>query len=342
MSEGSSAVDSTNRQYRLASRPDGMPGPECWDLVEEPAHEPGDGEVLVKVLMLSLDPAMRGWMNDVPSYVPPVGIGEVMRAIGVGQVVASKHPDVAEGDYVTGLFGIQEYATLSGDAVTAVDHTMAPLATYLNVLGMPGMTAYFGLLDVGEPQPGETVVVSGAAGAVGATVGQIAKLKGCRAVGIAGGPEKCRMLVEEFGYDDAIDYKSDDLLPALREKCPDRVNVFFDNVGGEVLDAVLARLARKARIVICGAVSQYNESSMRGPSNYMALLVRRARMEGFVVFDYAARYGEAAREMAGWMAEGKLKGREDVVKGIDTFPDSLLKLFRGENTGKLILEVAEA
>jgi NADPH-dependent curcumin reductase CurA len=292
--------------------------------------------------MLSLDPAMRGWMNDVPSYIPPVGIGEVMRAIGVGQVVASKHDSLSEGDYVTGLFGIQEYATLPGEALTAVDHELAPLATYLNVLGMPGMTAYFGLLDIGQPQEGETVVVSGAAGAVGATVGQIAKLKGCRAVGIAGGPEKCQMLIDDFGFDAAIDYKNDELLPALREKCPQRVNVYFDNVGGEVLDAVLARLARKARIVICGAVSQYNESSMRGPSNYMALLVRRARMEGFVVFDYADRYAEAAREMAGWMAEGKLAGSEDVVSGIETFPETLLKLFRGENTGKLILEVAKA
>jgi NADPH-dependent curcumin reductase CurA len=332
----------TNCQFRLAARPEGLPGRDCWEMTEEAPREPADGEALVKVLQLSLDPAMRGWMNDVPSYVPPVGIGEVMRAIGVGQVVESKHERLAEGDFVTGLFGIQEYATLPGDALTPIDADLAPLATYLNVLGVPGMTAYFGLLDIGKPQPGETVVVSGAAGAVGATVGQIAKLKGCRAVGIAGGPEKCQMLVEDFGFDAAIDYKNDELLPALREKCPERVNVYFDNVGGEVLDAVLARLARKARIVICGAVSQYNESSMRGPSNYMALLVRRARMEGFVVFDYADRYAEAAREMGGWMAEGKLKGSEDIVAGIETFPDTLLKLFRGENTGKLILEVASA
>jgi NADPH-dependent curcumin reductase CurA len=332
----------SNRQFRLAARPEGMPGRDCWDMTEEAPRQPDDGEALVKVLQLSLDPAMRGWMNDVPSYIPPVGIGEVMRAIGVGQVVASRHERLSEGDYVTGLFGIQEYATLPGDALTPVDTSLAPAATYLNVLGMPGMTAYFGLLDIGQPVEGDTVVVSGAAGAVGATVGQIAKLKGCRAVGIAGGPEKCQLLIDEFGYDAAIDYKNDSLLPALKEKCPDRVNVFFDNVGGEVLDAVLARLARGARIAICGAVSQYNESTMRGPSNYMALLVRRARMEGFVVFDYAARYAEAAREMAGWMGEGKLVGREDVVAGIETFPETLQKLFRGENTGKLVLEVAQA
>jgi NADPH-dependent curcumin reductase CurA len=336
-----SAVDATNRQFRLASRPEGLPSRDAWDLTEEAPREPADGEALVKVLMLSLDPAMRGWMNDVPSYVPPVGIGEVMRAIGVGQVVASRSDRLSEGDHVTGLFGVQEYATLPADGLTPVDASLAPLATYLNVLGMPGMTAYFGLLEIGDPQPGDTVVVSGAAGAVGATVGQIAKIKGCRAVGIAGGPEKCSMLLEEFGYDEAIDYKSEDLIPALREKCPDRVNVYFDNVGGEVLDAVLARLARGARIVICGAVSQYNESTMRGPSNYMSLLVRRARMEGFVVFDFAARYAEAAREMGGWMSEGKLVGREDVVAGIETFPETLNKLFRGENTGKLVLQVAD-
>jgi NADPH-dependent curcumin reductase CurA len=319
-----------------------MPPPETWDLVEETAGSPGDGEVLVKVLLLSLDPAMRAWLDDVPSYIPPVGIGDVMRAIGVGQVVESRSDRVSEGAYVTGLFGVQEYAVLPGDAVTEVDAGMAPLSTWLNVLGMPGMTAYFGLLDVGQPREGETVLVSGAAGAVGATVGQIARVKGCRAVGIAGGPEKCRMLVEEFGFDAAIDYKSDDLRAALKEKCPDRVDVYFDNVGGEVLDAALGRLARGARIVLCGAVSQYNAGSMTGPSNYMALLVRRARMEGFVVFDYASRYGEAARELGGWMAAGELKSVEDVVDGIETFPDTLLKLFRGENRGKLCLQVAEA
>jgi NADPH-dependent curcumin reductase CurA len=315
---------------------------ENWDLMEEEPRAPEDGEVLVKVLFLSLDPAMRGWMNDAPSYVPPVGIGEVMRAIGVGQVVESRASGLSEGDHVTGLFGIQEYATLAADALTPIDAGLAPLTAYLNALGMPGMTAYFGLLEVGKAQEGDTVLVSGAAGAVGATTGQIAKIKGCRAVGIAGGPEKCRLLVEEYGYDAAIDYKSDDLRKALREHAPDRVNVFFDNVGGDILDAALARLARGARVAICGAVSQYNEARMTGPSNYMSLLVNRASMTGFVVFDYAARYGDAAREIGGWMAEGKLKSREQVVEGIETFPDTLLMLFRGENMGKLVLQVAEA
>jgi hypothetical protein len=329
----------TNRQFRLAARPEGTPGPECWEMTSEQAREPGDGEALVQVLQLSLDPAMRGWMNDVRSYVPPVGIGEVFRAIGVGRVVASSAEGLAEGDLVSGLFGVQEYATLPAEALRKVDASLPP-SVHLNVLGMPGMTAYFGLLDVGRPAEGETVVVSGAAGAVGATVGQIAKIKGCRAVGIAGGPEKCRMIVEDYGFDAAIDYKAGDLRAALKEHCPDRIDVYFDNVGGEVLDACLARLARGARIPLCGAVSQYNKPRMEGPANYMSLLVNRASMTGFVVFDYAARYKQAATEMAGWMRGGRLVSREDVVPGFETFPDTLLKLFRGENTGKLVLEVA--
>ena len=330
----------TNRQFRLAARPEGMPGPECWDLTSVEARSPGEGEALVQVLQLSLDPAMRGWMNDTRSYVPPVGIGEVFRAIGVGRVVESRSDRVAAGDFVSGLFGVQEYATLPADGLTRVDRSL-PLSVYLNVLGMPGMTAYFGLLDIGRPADGETVVVSGAAGAVGATVGQIAKIKGCRTVGIAGGPEKCRMLIDDYGFDAAIDYKGDDLRAALKQHCPDRIDIYFDNVGGEVLDACLARLARGARIPLCGAVSQYNSSKMKGPSNYMSLLVNRATMTGFVVFDFASRYKEAAAEMAGWMREGRLVSREDVVPGFETFPDTLLKLFRGENTGKLVLQVAD-
>jgi NADPH-dependent curcumin reductase CurA len=280
-------------------------------------------------------------MNEGRSYIAPVELGDVMRAIGVGRVIASKHDGYAEGDHVTGLFGIQEYAVLGGDGLTKVEPSLAPLPVYLNVLGMPGMTAYFGLLDVGQPQEGETVLVSGAAGAVGATVGQIAKIKGCRAVGIAGGPEKCALLTDEFGYDAAIDYKSDDVPAALRRECPDGVHVYFDNVGGDILDAALARLARGGRVIICGAVSQYNNPEFEGPRNYMSLLINRARMEGFVIFDYADRFGEAAREMGGWLAEGRLKSREDVVDGLDTFPETLLMLFKGENTGKLVLRVGE-
>jgi hypothetical protein len=335
-------MDAVNRQVRLAARPVGLPKDSDWDHTEEPVTEPGDGEVLVKVKYLSLDPAMRGWMNDARSYMPPVGLGEVMRAGGCGEVVASGHPGFAPGDHVTGVTGIQEYATLSGDALVKVDPELAPLPVYIGTLGMPGMTAYFGLLDIGKPKEGDTVVVSGAAGAVGGVVGQIAKIKGCRAVGIAGGKEKCRHVVEELGFDGCVDYKSDNVAKALRQHCPDGIDVYFDNVGGEILDAALAQLARHARVVICGAISQYNATEgMRGPANYMSLLVNRATMTGFLVFDFASRFGEAAKEMAGWLADGRLKTFEDVATGgVANFPDTLLRLFRGENTGKLVLEVS--
>jgi len=331
----------TNHQFRLAARPVGLPKREDWSYTEEPVREPADGELLVKVLYLSLDPAMRGWMNEGKSYIAPVGIGEVMRAGAVGKVIASKHPGFAVGDFVSGGFGVQEYALSNGKGVIKVDTRFAALPVYLGTLGMPGMTAYFGLLDIGKPKEGETVVVSGAAGAVGTVVGQIARLKGCRVVGIAGGADKCRYIVDELGFDAAIDYKSEDVKKALRTHCPKGVDVYFDNVGGDILDAVLTQLAFRARIVICGAISQYNNTTaVKGPSNYLSLLVNRASMTGMVVFDYADRYGEAAREMAGWMAAGKLKSREDIVEGFQTFPETLLKLFKGENTGKLVLKVA--
>ena len=330
-----------NRQVRLAARPVGLPKRSDWSFTEEAVGEPGEGQLLVEVSHLSLDPAMRGWMNEGKSYIRPVAIGEVMRAGAAGRVLASRHPGFKEGDFVVGSFGVQEYALSDGKGVNKVDTRRVPLPVFLGTLGMPGMTAYFGLLDVGKPKAGETVVVSGAAGAVGSIVGQIAKIKGCRAVGIAGGAEKCRYLVDTLGFDAAIDYKAEDVKAKLKEHCPDGVHVYFDNVGGEILEAALARLARGARIVVCGAISQYNATeAVKGPSNYLSLLVNRASMTGMVVFDYAERYGEAAREMAGWMAEGRLKGREDIVEGgIDAFPEALLKLFKGENFGKLVLKV---
>jgi NADPH-dependent curcumin reductase CurA len=332
-----------NHQFRLAARPVGLPKPTDWDYTEEPVPEPGEGEVLIKILYLSMDPAMRGWMNDGRSYIAPVGIGDVMRALAAGEVIASNHPDVAVGEHVTGLLGVQEYAVAHGNAVIKVDPTLAPLPVYLGALGMPGMTAYFGLLDIGRPQEGETVVVSCAAGAVGSVVGQIAKLKGARAVGIAGGPEKCSFLVEELGFDAAIDYKSEDLDAALAQHCPKGIDVYFDNAGGEILDAALARLARNARVIICGAISQYNATSaVEGPSNYLSLLVNHASMTGFVVSDYGDRYAQGAMEMAGWLAAGKLKAREDIAEGLESFPDTLLRLFAGQNTGKLVLELAGA
>lgn len=331
----------TNHQVRLASRPVGMPNRDNWSFTTEPVAEPAEGQVLVKVLYLSLDPAMRGWMNEGKSYIPPVGIGEVMRAGGIGKVIASKNRQFAVGDYVSGLSGVQEYCLTEGRGWSKVDPKLAPLTTYLNALGMPGMTAYFGLLDIGQPKPGETVVISGAAGAVGATGGQIAKKKGCRAVGIAGGKQKCDFVVDTLGFDACIDYKAGDIRDGLKQHCPNGVDVYFDNVGGDILDTVLTRINRKARIVICGAISQYNNTTpVKGPSNYLSLLVNRARMEGMVVFDYADRYPTAIAEMAPWFREGKLVSREDVVQGLETFPETLLKLFTGENFGKLVLQVA--
>jgi len=311
--------------------------------------EPAEGGVTLKTLALSLDPAMRGWMNEGKSYIPPVDIGEVMRAGGVGVVVASKSDKFALGDYVSAGFGVQEYITLAAAdfkraGLVKIDLRAGSLTQWLNVLGMPGMTGYFGLMDVGQPKAGETVVISGAAGAVGQTVGQIAKIKGSRVVGIAGGPAKCEWVVKELGVDACIDYKAGPgaVRAGLKEHCPGGVDIYFDNVGGEILDDVLARINRKARIIICGAISQYNNTTaVQGPKNYLSLLVNRARMEGIVVFDYADRYHLAVAEMAGYLKDGRMKSKEDVVVGLQTFPETLLKLFNGKNFGKLVLEVAQ-
>jgi NADPH-dependent curcumin reductase CurA len=330
-----------NHRFTLASRPVGMPKHTDWTYEEETVRELHDGELLIRVLFISLDPAMRGWMKQSRSYVPPVGIGEVMRALALGEVIASRNPHFVVGEHVSGTFGVQEYFISEGEGLIEVDPRVAPLPTFLNVLGMTGMTAYFGLLETGQPRPGDTVVVSAAAGAVGSVVGQIAKIKGCRAVGIAGGVDKCRYLVTDLGFDAAIDYKSENVIDALRKSCPQGINIYFDNVGGDILEAALANLARGARVVICGAISQYNNTGpVQGPSNYLSLLVNRATMKGMLVFDYADRYPEAVHEMAGWMAAGKLKSREDIIEGLETFPDTFLMLFKGENLGKLILKVA--
>jgi len=337
-----------NHQIRLASRPVGLPTAANWSHTTEAVAEPAEGGVVLKTLALSLDPAMRGWMNEGKSYIPPVGIGEVMRAGGVGRVIASKNERYAVGDYVSAGFGVQEYVTLAKDqmknaGLVKIDLSVGTLTQWLNVLGMPGMTGYFGLMDVGQPQAGETVVVSGAAGAVGQTVGQMAKIRGCRVVGIAGGAAKCDWVVKELGFDACIDYKAGPaaVRDGLKAHCPGGVDIYFDNVGGEILDAVLARINRKARIIICGAISQYNNTTaVQGPKNYLSLLVNRARMEGIVVFDYADRYHLAVAEMAGHLKAGRMKSKEDVVVGLETFPDTLLKLFNGENFGKLVLQVA--
>lgn len=334
-----------NTQFRLAARPVGMTKDSDWQITTETVRELADGEVLVKTLYLSLDPAMRGWMNDAKSYIRPVAIGEVMRAGGLGEVVASKSPRFAVGDQVAGGLGVQQYWIGADNdrsaALAMVDTRLAPATTWLNTLGMPGMTAYFGLLEVGQPKAGETVLVSGAAGAVGQTVGQVAKQLGCRVVGIAGGKEKCDFVVNELGFDACIDYKGSDVRAGLKEHCPNGVDVYFDNVGGDILDIVLTRINLKARIVICGAISQYNNTTpVKGPANYLSLLVNRARMEGMVVFDYADRYHVAVAALGKWLQEGKIKSREDVVRGIENFPQALNMLFEGKNFGKLVLQVA--
>ncbi|OBI91680.1 NADP-dependent oxidoreductase [Mycobacterium asiaticum] len=329
----------TNTVCRLASRPVGLPKVSDWQIDEEPVGTVSDGQFLVRVEYLSVDPAMRTWMNAGRSYVPPVEIGEVMRAGAIGRVIDSRHPQFAVGDEVYGTFGVQRYAISDGRDVTPVDTTLAPAPVHLGALGISGLTAYFGLLDVGRPQPGQTVVVSGAAGSVGSIAGQIARIHGCRVVGIAGGPDKCRWLVEELGFDAAIDYRAGDLRRQLKVHAPNGIDVFFDNVGGATLEAALARLARGARVVVCGAISQYNATDeLRGPANYMQLLVARASMTGFVIFDYADRYGEAVVRLADWLRSGELRSHEQVVHGdVGDFPDALLALFRGDNTGKLIL-----
>jgi len=332
-----------NKQLLFVKRPVGEAQADTWNLVSSPIPEPQEGEVLIKQHYISLDPAMRGWMNDAKSYIEPMAIGSVMRAGSVGQVIKSNHhPKLKEGDYVSGNGGVQQYTVTHGKGYYPVDPGLAPLPTYIGTLGMPGMTAYFGILEVGKIKEGDIVLVSGAAGAVGSIVGQIAKIKGCTVIGIAGGSQKCDYIMNELGFDGAIDYKNESVRTRLKELCPKGIDVYFDNVGGEILDMALTRLRMHARIVICGAISQYNNKmSIKGPSNYLSLLVNRATMQGMVVFDWAKRYGEAAQQMGTWMAQGKLKSKEDIYEGIENFPDTFTRLFSGEKMGKLVLKVIE-
>jgi len=332
-----------NKQLLFVKRPEGEADASTWSLVTNPIPEINEGEILVKQHYVSLDPAMRGWMNDAKSYIAPMEIGSVMRAGSVGEVVAVKNnPRFKVGDFVSGTGGVQQYAVSDGTGYYAVDPKLAPLPTYIGALGMPGMTAYFGILEVGKIKEGDVVVVSGAAGAVGSIVGQIAKIKGCTVIGIAGGPEKCKYIVEELGFDGAIDYKNEDVKERLKEEAPKGLDVYFDNVGGEILDIALSRLRMNARVVICGAISQYNnKTAIKGPSNYLSLLVNRATMQGMIVFDWASRYGEGAQAMGAWLAQGKLKSREAVYEGIENFPETFKRLFSGEKLGKLVLKVIE-
>ncbi len=335
-------MSKTNTQIKLAKRPVGLPDESIWNIEENEIPSIQEGEVLVQLEYISLDPAMRGWLNDARSYIPPVQIGEVMRAGSVGKVIESKNNRFEVGTYLYGTGGVQQYIATDGKGWIPVNPGLAPLPMYLGTLGMPGFTAYFGLLNVGKLKEGETVLVSGAAGAVGSIVGQIAKIKGCTVVGIAGGTEKCKYLIDELDFDAAIDYKNEDVRQGIKTHCPKGIDVYFDNVGGEILDLALGRLAMHARIVICGAISQYNNTTeVKGPSNYLSLLVNRATMQGFVVFDYAKDYGTAAREMAGWIQSGKLKSKEHIEEGIENFHETFLKLFNGNKRGKLVLKVSE-
>ena len=335
-------MSAANRQVRLRARPEGIPQAEHFEIVEAPVPELSDRQFLVRNEFLSVEPAMRGWLNAVANYSEPVGIGEVMRAFAAGTVVASRHPDYRDGDKVMGMFGWQEFAVSDGASVRRkVKEADLPLSLSLGVLGLNGVTAYFGLLDVGEPRPGDTVVVSTAAGAVGSAVGQIAKIMGCRTVGIAGGPVKTKLCVDTFGYDAAIDYRSDDLANQLAAAAPHGVNVYFDNTAGRISDTVLARLAVGARVVVCGTASVASWDPLpQGPRVERHLLVKRARMSGMLAFDYAPRFEEAIARLADWVRAGRLAYREDVADGIENCPGAIAELYRGENLGKRLIRLA--
>ncbi len=337
----------TNAQWRLRERPTGMVEEKHFERVEEPVGTPGEGEFLVRNLYLAFEPAMRGWLNDVKSYVPPVGLGEVMRASGVGEVIESNNERFPVGSLISGMVGWQQYTIDDGSmgpmgAIRPLPPGSDPVLA-LGALGGTGMTAYFGMMDIGKPKKGDVVLVSGAAGATGSVAGQIARIQGAaKVVGIAGGQRKCDWLVKEAGFDAAIDYKSDDLKARLRAECPNGVDLFFDNVGGEILDVVLLNMAQGGRIVLCGGISQYNDEELPpGPRNYMQLVIRRCTMQGFILIDHLARAGEALRDLSAWIEEGKLVQAVDVQQGFDNAPKTFLRLFSGANLGKQLLQIAE-
>ena len=340
MSESNRTMSESNRHWLLSRRPHGMVKTDDFSLVEQPMPQVGEGSALARVCYLTFEPAMRGWMDDVPSYMPPVQLDEPMRAPGMGVVVESKHPDFQPGELVFGMMSWSEYVT-HHDGWSKVPAGVEP-ALVLGPAGGTGLTAYFGLLEVGQPKAGETVVVSGAAGATGSVAAQIARIKGCRVIGIAGGEEKCRWLREEARLAEVIDYKSEDVSARLRELCPDGIDVFFDNVGGSILEAVLGNLAMDARIALCGMISTYNNATLEpGPGNLFQLIIKRAVMKGFLVFDYMDRRDQALAEIFGWLAGGELAFRTDVQHGFENIPTTFLRLFEGANQGKQVLKVSD-
>jgi len=333
---------SVNEQIILAKRPQGMPNQADFAFEEQPMPVPQAGEVLVRTVYLSVDPYMRGRMSEAKSYVKPYEVGEVIQGGAVGQVMESTHPGFREGDFVAGNWGWRRYAVVSSSTLRKINPELAPVSTALGVLGMTGLTAYFGLLDIGQPQAGETVVISGAAGAVGMIVGQIAKIKGTRVIGIAGSDEKIKYLTEELGFDAALNYRSETFEDELREACPDGVDIYFDNVGGEVSDAVLRLINKNARIPICGQIALYNlEKPDTGPRIQSLLLTNTALMKGFLVGDYQSRYNEALHELAEWLRDGKIKYAENIIEGFENTPEAFLGLFSGENLGKQLVKVSE-
>ncbi|MEN0046225.1 MAG: NADP-dependent oxidoreductase [Bacteroidota bacterium] len=328
-----------NTAITLANRPSGIVEASNFNVEEHTVPELEDGQLLIQIEYISLDPAMRGWMNKGTTYIKGVEIGAVMRGFAAGKVIQSKNIAYQEGDYVTGMLGVQTYVISDGKGLTKVDIKAGRLSLHIGVLGMPGMTAYFGLLKKGQPKAGETVFISGAAGIVGSTVGQIAKIKGCKVIGTAGSDKKCDYLINDCNFDAAINYKTQNIDKELKKHAPSGVDIFYDNVGGEILDIALANLARGARVVICGAISQYNKPKIQGPSNYMKIVTARGYINGIIVFDYIDQYPEGVKDIGTWLSEGKMQSKEHIIEGIENFPDTLKMLFTGDNFGKLLLKI---
>lgn len=328
-----------NKLVRFMKRPNGFPNQDTWKLDHENINDLSNGEIIIQNLYISIDPAMRGWMNKARSYIKPVEIGDVMRAGSVGKVVYSKNKLFKKGNFVSGWGGVQKYCRTDGKGFVEINTKKNDLPIFLSTLGMTGLTAYFGILEVAKVKKGETVLISAAAGSVGSIAGQIAKINGCRVIGIAGGKKKCNYVINELGFDGCVDYKNESVSRSIFKECPDGVDVYFDNVGGNILDSALTFINRNARVVICGAISQYNNSDVLGPKNYLSILVNRAKMMGMVVFDYKDRYTNAIEEMKGWIEKGNLKSNEDIHFGLDNFYNVFQKLFNGNKLGKLILKV---